>query len=165
MNTDNPDHLKELISTGKPEKKIFLNMHGTWFIENEPVEDKETADFLSRSICKITESSYAVNYGESFYPVTVEDAPVFVTDIRFKGFASFERVFIRLAGMDEEELRAETLVYRNRNLYCRIRKGDMTAKFFLSPAVHILDRLTELNGEYSVNLCEKKIVLKREEKK
>jgi hypothetical protein len=163
MDIRNPEHLKELITTGKLEDKIFLSSRGRWFIGDTAVEDKETSDFLSRSICRISEDSYAINHGDRFYPVTVEDVPVFVTDIRFEGFASFERAFIRLEGGDEEELRAETLFYRDNNLYCTVIKDGMTARFFRSPAVRILDRLTELNGEYSVNLCGKKIVLKREE--
>lgn len=81
-----------------------------------------------------------------------------VTAIRFEGFASFERAFITLSNSSEEPLNAESLFYEGKNLYCKLQGKSI--RFELAPALEILDRLKETNGEYSVYVCGTTINLK-----
>ncbi|MBN1532929.1 MAG: DUF1285 domain-containing protein [Spirochaetes bacterium] len=159
-----PEYLKGPLQRGELIDTILLDREGNWFHNGEPIRHERIVALFNRSVSRTAEGTYVIHYGEHVYPIDVEDAPVFVTGVRFEGFAAFERVFINLSTGEEEELDIQTLIYRKNNaLYCRVRQGSLTAKFRRSPSFHILERLDESGGRYYLTLCGKRIYLKKEE--
>lgn len=146
----------------EPLDEILLDKNGEWWHNDTPFTNKKIIDFFNRSICRTSEGTYVLQYDRYIFPIIVEDAPVFVTGVRFDGFAQCERIFLNLSTGQVEELNIESLVYRNSTLYCMIGDGSFMAKFKRSPAFHILDRLDESNGHYFLNICGRQIPLKQE---
>lgn len=159
-----PDYIKELIESGELKDEIFLDREGVWFHNREKFSNQRIIDFFNKSVNITASGEYVVHYGNYTFPITVEDAPVFVTGVIFDGFGDFETIKLNLSTGEEEELDCSTLyVKENNSLYCRVRSGRLTAKFRRSPSFHILERLEEdSSGEYYLYLCGEKIKLKRE---
>jgi len=150
-----PEYLRELLETGQTIDDIFLDKEGNWFHNGEPFLNEKIKSFFSRSVDITADGQYVIHYSNYTYPVRVEDAPYFVTGVRFEGFGTFERIFLTLSSGTDEELDPTTLFCRKNNaLYCRIKKRRLVAKFKRSPSFNILERLEEKpDGSYSVRLC------------
>lgn len=157
-----PEELRELMESGNLEDHIVFDKNGKWWHNGEPFINKKIIDLFNQSICLTTEGDFVLQYDRYIYPVTVEDAPVFITGARFEGFGEFEKVIVNLTTGKEEELDISSLVYKNNTLYCTVGDGTFMAKFHRSPAFHVLDRLDESNGHYFLNICGKQLPLKQE---
>ncbi len=159
-----PDHIKGLIKSGEITDEIFLDKEGVWYHNNEKFSNTRIIEFFNKSINITASGEYVIHYGNHTYPVTVEDAPVFITGVIFSGFGDFETIQLNLSTGENENLDCSTLfVKENNSLYCRVKGGKLLAKFKRSPSFHILERLEEDSiGRYHLFLCGKKFELKRE---
>ena len=160
-----PQYLKDVLDAGGRIDDILLDREGNWFHNGEKFINERIISFFSRSVDITEDGQYVLHYSDNVYPIRVEDAPYFVTGVRFEGFGTFERIFITLSSGESEELDPTTLFCKANNaLYCRIKKGRLTAKFKRSPSFNILERLDESpDGKYYVRLCGTNIELKRME--
>jgi hypothetical protein len=162
METGRPqlsEELKELFEHNRLEDEIRLDKDGAWFHNGRPFKNRRIVDFFNRSIDITADGIHVLHYGGYSYPVVVEDAPVFVTGVVFRGFLQYETITLNLTNGTNELLDIRTLYYKNNALYCRIKNGTMTAKFRHSPSYHILERIEETDGGFYLNLCGQKIVL------
>ena len=159
-----PDRLKDMIASGEITDEIFLDKEGVWYHNNEKFSNQRIIDFFNKSVNITSSGEYVIHYGDYTYPITVEDAPVFITGVIFSGFGDFETIQLNLSTGETEELDCSTLhVKKNNSLYCRVRSGKLTAKFKRSPSFNIPERLEEDSaGIYYLYLCGKKFKLQRE---
>lgn len=157
-----PQYLRDMLDAGEKIDDILLDKEGNWYHNGEKFINEKIIAFFSRSVNITDKGEYVLHYGEHTYPIRVEDAPYFVSGVRFEGFGSFERIFLTLSSGETEELDPNTLYCGDNNaLYCRIKKGRMIAKFKRSPSFSILERLDESSdGKYFVRLCGINIELK-----
>ena len=157
-----PEYLKDLLESGEAIDDIFLDKEGNWFHNDEPFLNEKIKKFFSRSVDITADGQYVLHYSDYTYPIRVEDAPYFITGVQFNGFGAFERVFLTFSSGESEELDPSTLFCKPNNaLYCRIKRGRMTAKFYRSPSFHILERLEETpEGRYYIRICGINIELK-----
>lgn len=157
-----PEYLRELLESGEEIDDIFLDKEGNWFHNGEKFINERIISFFSRSVNITENGEYVLHYGNYTYPIRVEDAPYFVTGVRFEGFGTFERIFLTLSSGESEELHPLTLFCKsNHALYCRIRNGRMIAKFKRSPSFNILERLDQdTTGRYYVKVCGVNVELK-----
>jgi hypothetical protein len=157
-----PDYIRELIASGEPIDEIRIDSEGNWTHNGDPFLNERIISFFNKSVDVTADGVYVISYGDFVYPITVDDTPVFVTGVRFEGFGDFEKVHITLTTGDEEDLDIDTLHHRANNcLYCRVRNGRLIAKFKRSPSFQILDRLDESDDIFYLNICGRKIVLRR----
>ncbi len=157
-----PEEIREKIESGEfVIDEIILDKDGNWFHNGQPFTNQKIIDLFNRSIHITEDGSYALHYDVYTYPIIVEDVPFFISGVRFDGFGDFEKIFINTSDGGTEELDICTLYYRKSNnaLYCRIKEGVFPAKFRRSPSFHVLERLDEVNGEFILNLCGRKISL------
>lgn len=157
-----PQYIRDLLDAGEKIDDILLDKEGVWFHNGEKFINEKIIAFFSRSVNITADGEYVLHYGDYTYPIRVEDAPYFVTGVRFEGFGVFEKILLTLSSGETEELDPNTLFCRENNaLYCRIKKGGMIAKFKRSPSFNILERLDEgPDGKYFVRLCGTNIELK-----
>ncbi len=155
-----PDFIKELIDSGEAIDEIRIDREGRWTHNGEPFANRRIVDFFNRSIARTADGTYVIHYADFTYPITVEDVPIFVTGVRFKGFGNFESITLTLTNGAEEELDASTLFYRDNCLYCHVCDGRMPARFHQSPSFQILERLEETDDMFYVVICGKRIILK-----
>lgn len=161
-----PEEIKEKISSGEfIIDEIILDKDGNWFHNGQPFSNKKIIDLFNRSIHITEDGTYALHYDVYTYPIIVEDTPYFISGVRFEGFGDFEKIYINISDGESEELDIDTLYYRKTNnaLYCRIKDGVFPAKFRRSPSFHVLERIDEVNGDFILNLCGRKIHLKQED--
>ena len=158
-----PEEIKELFESRKLADEIRLDKEGKWFHNGEPFINKRIIEFFNKSVSMTADGTYVLHYGKYTYPIMVDDTAIFITGVRFTGFGVFEKIFINLSTLEEEELDIDTLYYKeNGALYCRVREGRFPAKFQRSPSFHILERLDERDGRYYITLCGKTIFLNTE---
>ncbi|MCP4134660.1 MAG: DUF1285 domain-containing protein [bacterium] len=166
-NIEIPEYIEDLLKAGEQIDEIRLDKEGNWFHNGVGFENKKIIDFFNKSIAKTKEGEYVLHYDRYVYPIIVEDTPIFITGVRFEGFADFEKVFLNLSTGNTVELDPATLYYNSNNnaLYCTVSTEGIDegfpAKFKRSPSFHILDRLDETNGSYFLNICGKRISLKQ----
>ena len=154
-----PEYILELFETGGLEE-IRIDAEGNWLHAGEPFLNQRIIDFFNRSIDVTADGVFVVRYGQFVHPIVVEDAPVFITGVRFEGFGDFERVFITPTTGAEEELDIDTLGFRRSGgLYCRVKNGRLQARFKRSPSFQILERLEESDDTFYIRLCGRRIVL------
>ncbi len=156
-----PDYIKHLMESGEGVDEIKIDAEGNWFHNGEQFENQRIIDFFNASIRRTREGTYVIHYADFTYPITVEDTPLFVTGVRYVGFADFEKVYITLKSGVEEELDVDTLFVKPNNcLYCMVRNGTMPAKFMRSPSFQVLERLEESDDTFYLTIAGRRIVLK-----
>ncbi|MBN2078134.1 MAG: DUF1285 domain-containing protein [Spirochaetes bacterium] len=156
-----PEEIRLMLARGEAIDEIRLDKNGNWFHNGEPFTNRKIIDFFNRSIDVTREGIHVLHYGTHTYPIVVEDAPVFITGVTFRGFGEWETVTLNLSTGVSESLDPDTLEYRNDTLYCRVREGRLSAKFKHSPFYHIMERLAEEHGAYFLTLCGKRIPVTR----
>ncbi len=134
---------------------IRLDAKGLWHIKTETVTDRTGAILLSRLLVESL-GQYILIVDEKKIPVTVEDVPLFITELRTRGTTNHEDFFLTLSNGTTELLDFETLYFNTvtRSLYCTTGNG-MKARFEMIPSINFLDRLDEddngfflfINGE------------------
>lgn len=129
--------------------QYFIDEEGNWFCDGQPVDDRELAAFLSRSLVE-RDGDYVVACEGEIHPVTVSDAPLVVRHVhRFvDSGGNLERVEIELVDGCREALEAVTLnISRQHVLYCRATERRLRARFS-RPAYYELMRHLEMEGEF-----------------
>jgi hypothetical protein len=157
-----PEELKEPFEKKELTDDIRLDKNGVWHHNGQPFKNQKIIDFFNRSINITRDGTYVIHYGSYTYPVTVDDAPVFITGVVFSGFLQYEKIKLNLTNGKAELLDIYTLYYKNKALYCRVENGRLIAKFKSSPSYHILERIDEVGGKYYLNLCGQTIPIQRE---
>ncbi|SMC19076.1 hypothetical protein SAMN02746041_00611 [Desulfacinum hydrothermale DSM 13146] len=108
----------------------FIDEHGRWFCEGNPVEDRDLFRLLSRSLFERIGRYYVRCEGE-VHPVRVADAPLWVRYIFVdkEASGSVRRIRILLEDGREEPLRPESLrIQGERALYCLATKRNLPAR-------------------------------------
>jgi hypothetical protein len=129
--------------------QYFIDEEGNWFCDGQPVEDRELAALLSRSLVE-RGGNYVVACEGEVYPVTVADAPLVVRHVHRQVGAGggLERVEIELGDGRREILDGETLEISPQDiLYCRATPQGLRARF-CRPAYYELMRHLEMEGEF-----------------
>jgi uncharacterized protein len=157
-----PEEIKELFEKGELNDEIRLDKDGNWLHNGESFSNKKIIEFFNRSINITRDGTYVIHYGEYTYPIIVEDAPLFVTGLWYKGFGKYEKITINLTSETEELLDIHSLYYKNKTMYCRVYGGRMIARFKHSPFYHLMERLDEVDGEFYLSLCGEKIHIKQD---
>ncbi|MBC7358907.1 MAG: DUF1285 domain-containing protein [Desulfacinum sp.] len=109
----------------------FIDEHGRWFCEGNPVEDRDLFRLLSRSLFE-RDGRYFVRCEGEVHPVRVADAPLWVRYVFVEKTetGSIRRIRILLEDGREEPLRPETLMIRGDSaLYCRATRKGLPARF------------------------------------
>lgn len=154
-----PEYLRELAARGELDE-IRIDREGGWLHKGEPFTNRRIIEFFNRSVAVTHDGSYVIHYADFTYPIVVEDAPVFVTGVRFEGVGEFETIRILTSLGEEEDLDIRSLHYRQgQGLYCYVREGALLAKFRRSPSFQIMERLEESDDTFAVTLCGRRIVL------
>lgn len=155
-----PEYIREIMEAGGGIEDIRLDADGNWFHNGESFVNERIIDFFNRSVDVTRDGTFVLRYAGFIYPITVEDAPVFVSGIIVKGFGVFEQVVLQLSLGTEERLAPHTLFYREKSgLYCYVREGKLLAKFRRSPSFQLLERLEESEDTFYISICGEKIVL------
>ena len=156
-----PEEIQKLLESGETIDEIRLDAEGNWFHNGAPFTNERIIDFFSKSVDITRDGRYVIHYADFVYPIVVEDAPVFVTGVRFEGFGDFEEVFITLRSRGEEKLDIDSIYVKPNNcLYCRVEGGRMPAKFTRSPSFQVLERLEESDDTFHLHIGGKRIVLR-----
>lgn len=152
-----PDEIRVLFDKGELSDEIRLDKDGNWFHNGQPFINKNIIEFFNRSINITEDGQHVIHYDRYTYPIVVDDAPIFVTGIWFKGFGKYEKINLNLSNGASELLDIHSIYYKNATLYCRVCKGRLVAKFKHSPFYHLLERLDEVDGAFYLTLCGEKI--------
>ncbi len=154
-----PDYLKRMMKDGGEVDEIRIDPEGHWFHNGVVFKNKKLISFFNKSIDITKDGVYVLNYGGFVYPITVEDAPLFVTGFRFINNDNKESILIALNSGEVEKLDLNTLHYKNNALYCFVRNGEILAKFKRSPSYDLLQDVNDNEDIYYLELCGKRIVL------
>ncbi len=157
-----PEEIRELLERGEQIDEIRLDRDGSWFHNGQPFANKKIIDFFNRSINITRDGTHVIHYGRYTYPIIVEDAPLFVSGVWFKGFGQWEKITINLSNGSSELLDIHSLCYKNKTLYCRAAGGRMIAKFRNSPFYHLMERIDEIDGKFYLTLCGTKIQIEQD---
>ncbi|MBN2039118.1 MAG: DUF1285 domain-containing protein [Spirochaetes bacterium] len=154
-----PEYLKKLMESDDDWDEIRIDSEGTWFHNGVAFKNKRLISFFNKSIDVTRDGQYVIHYGNFVYPVTVEDAPLFVTGVKYNSISDEDIILIGLSSGEVEELDLRTIHYKKNSLYCYVRNGDIPAKFKRSPSYEMLQNLRENSDIYFIELCGRKIVL------
>jgi hypothetical protein len=155
-----PEEIKKLLESGELIDEIRLDAEGNWTHNGQPFLNERIIDYFNRSVDVTRDNIYVIHYGNFVYPITVEDAPLFITGVRFEGAGELERVHVTIRSRGEEILDPATLhVGVNNSLYCRVCGGRFPAKFMRSPSFQVLERLEESEDIFHLEIGGKRIVL------
>ena len=109
----------------------FVDEHGSWFCEGNPVSDPQLFRILSRSLFQ-KEGRYFVLCEGEVHPVRVADAPLWVRYVHVREDLQGNPAGVEIELQDgrREPLSAETLtVADNRALYCTATNRGLKARF------------------------------------
>lgn len=109
----------------------YIDGHGNWFCEGNPVTDPELFRMLSRSLFEKDGRYYLRCEGE-VHPVRTADAPLWVRHVFIEQEAggALRSVDIQLEDGRREPLRVETLSVKGDNaLYCLATRKNLLARF------------------------------------
>ncbi len=154
-----PEYIKKMMQSGEDLDEIRIDAEGGWLCNNIPFKNKNIISFFNKSIDITKDGIFVLNYSNFVYPIIVEDAPLFVTGIRYYKSEIEEDLFIALTSGEVEKLDLETLHYKNNALYCFVREGNIPAKFRRSPSYEILQHIKDNDDIYYLDICGRKIVL------
>src|SRR5208337_4258160 len=97
-----PEELKELFERKELADDIRLDKNGIWHHNGQPFKNQRLIDFFNRSIQVTRDGSYVIHYDMYTYPITVEDAPLFITGVVFRGFLQYEKITLNLTNGNSE---------------------------------------------------------------
>lgn len=121
----------------------YIDAHGNWFCEGNPVSDPELFRVLSRSLFEKNGRYYLRCEGE-VHPVRTADAPLWVryVFIHEDPDGALQSIDIQLEDGRREPLRPETLTLKGDNaLYCRATRKNLLARFGKSAYYELASRL------------------------
>jgi len=147
-----PQYIIDLFESGEEMDEILLDANGCWFHNRVKFTNQLIIDFFNKSVDITKDGRYVISYSIFVYPITVEDAPVFITGVRILGAGNSEKVHLSLSTGEDEMLDPDSLYLKNDCLYCYIRNGRMPAKFKWSPSFQILERIQENEDIYYLDI-------------
>lgn len=109
----------------------YIDEHGRWFCEGNPVTDPQLFRLLSRSLFEADGKYYLRCEGE-VHPVRCADAPLWIRYVNITRDAGgrLAQVEIELEDGRKEPLDAGTLTVANQNaLYCLVTRRRLRARF------------------------------------
>ncbi len=109
----------------------FIDEHGSWFCEGNPVTDPQLFRLLSRSLFRQDEHYFLRCEGE-VHPVRVADAPLWIRYVHVEtdSHGSVASIHIELHDGRREPLHPETLrIAGNNALYCLATSRRLKARF------------------------------------
>lgn len=121
----------------------YIDAHGNWFCEGNPVTDPELFRMLSRSLFEKDGRYYLRCEGE-VHPVRIADAPLWVRYVFLHEDpdGALRSVDIQLEDGRRETLRPETLCVKGDNaLYCLATRRNLLARFGKSAYYELASRL------------------------
>ncbi|MEJ5347709.1 MAG: hypothetical protein WHS46_03350 [Desulfosoma sp.] len=121
----------------------FIDAHGNWFCEGNPVTDPELFRMLSRSLFE-RDGRYYVRCEGEVHPVRVADAPLWVRYVFLDEDTdgNIQAVHIQLEDGRREALRPETLSVRAESaLYCLATRKNLLARFAKPAYYELASRL------------------------
>jgi hypothetical protein len=149
------------VGSGVAEQKhlydYYIDGHGNWFCEGNPVTDPELFRMLSRSLFERDGRYYLRCEGE-VHPVRAADAPLWIRYVFIAEDAdgTVRSVDIQLEDGRREPLRPETLFVKGDNaLYCLATRKNILARFGKSAYYELASRL-RLDSDsrtYTLTLC------------
>lgn len=125
--------------------KISFRHDGSWYNDDERIENPRIALLFSRSIQRNPDGSYFLQVAEERAPITVEDTAYVVTKIDEDGNGGF---VITTNDEVREPLDPATLEVGVENvLYCRVKRGEYRARFQRTAYYHLAEHFVSDNGE------------------
>jgi uncharacterized protein len=125
--------------------KISFRRDGSWYNDEDRIENPRIALLFSQSIKRKPDGSYELQVAEERAPITVEDTPYVVTTIENDsqgGFVTVTNDEVR------EPLDPATLEVGAGNvLYCRVKHGDERARFLRNAYYHLAEHFVTEDGE------------------
>ena len=125
--------------------KISFRHDGSWYNDDERIENPRIALLFSQSIRRDANGNYFLQVAEERAPITIEDTAYVVTKIDEDGHGGFI-----LTTNDEvrEPLDAATLeVGADHVLYCRVKQGEYRARFQRTAYYHLAEHFVSNDGE------------------
>lgn len=122
----------------------FIDAHGNWFCEGNPVTDSDLFRMLSRSLFE-KDGRYYVRCEGEVHPVRVADAPLWVRYVFLDedSEGKIRAVHIQLEDGRRELLRPETLSVKEETaLYCLATRRNLLARFAKPAYYELTSRLT-----------------------
>jgi uncharacterized protein len=125
--------------------RISFRHDGSWYTDDERIDNPRIASLFSRSIKRNPDGSYYLQVAEERAPITVEDTPYVVKSVHNDDRGGF----IVVTNDDEHEpLDPETLeVGRDNVLYCRVKGGAFRARFLRTAYYHLSHNFFTDEGE------------------
>jgi len=109
----------------------FIDEHGDWFCQGNPVLEQQLFRLLSRSLFE-REGRHFIRCEGEVHPVRVADAPLWIRYVHLHAGpqGELQRVGIELHDGRKEDLAAATLTTsQNHALYCRATRRRLKARF------------------------------------
>jgi len=124
--------------------KISFRRDGSWYTDDERIDNSRIALLFSRSIKRNPDGSYYLQVAEERASITVEDTPFVV-----KAVDEDDGGFVIVTNDDEHEpLDPSSLEVGNDNvLYCRVKGGAFRARFLRTAYYHLSSNFFADEGE------------------
>ena len=124
--------------------KISFRRDGSWYTDDERIDNSRIALLFSRSIKRNPDGSYYLQVAEERASITVEDTPYVVKTVR-----EDHGGFVIVTNDDEHEpLDPSSLEVGNDNvLYCRVKGGAFRARFLRTAYYHLSSNFFADEGE------------------
>jgi len=125
--------------------KISFRHDGSWYNDDERIENPRIALLFSQSIRRDANGNYFLQVAEERAPITIEDTAYVVAKVDEDGNGGYI-----LTTNDEvrEPLDAATLeVGADNVLYCRVKQGEYRARFQRTAYYHLAEHFASDDGE------------------
>lgn len=125
--------------------KISFRHDGSWYNDDERIENPRIALLFSQSIRRDANGNYFLQVAEERAPITIEDTAYVVTKIDEDGNGGF---IVTTNDEVREPLDAATLEVGTDNvLYCRVKQGEYRARFQRTAYYHLAEHFASDDGE------------------
>jgi len=125
--------------------KISFRHDGSWYNDDERIENPRIALLFSQSIRRDANGNYFLQVAEERAPITIEDTAYVVAKVDEDGNGGYI-----LTTNDEvrEPLDEATLeVGADNVLYCRVKQGEYRARFQRTAYYHLAEHFASDDGE------------------
>lgn len=125
--------------------KISFRHDGSWYSDDERIENPRIALLFSQSIRRNADGSYYLQVAEERAPITIEDTAYVVTKIDEDGHGGF---IVTTNDELREPLDPATLeVGADNILYCLVKRGEYRARFQRTAYYHLAEHFCSDDGE------------------
>jgi len=139
-----------------PECRIRIDRNGGWFYNDLPIVNRAIYLFFNQHLEPDGAGGYRLHVNGETCPVTVEDTPFLVTDVRRETDleSGHDALYIRLNDETTEQLDPSTLWIRPDNApCCRVKQGRFPARFTRPAYYRLAEHVVEHeDGRFSIPL-------------